>query len=219
MDKLMNKFTLSVKLKSPLITGGGYMTLDALLAAIIFDDCGDIDKAHSDIPLKNTDGLWHGSAGFLEPIAIGKQVFVANLRAMHDLEPDMIAKNSQGRVHRRIGATRRGDYGPVLNSYQIITAEVITWYGEGDIDKVKELISTISFIGKRRANGFGEIESIDLEESDLDGVLGYTNEPLRPIPESLFQGDTSSLRADAAWRPAYWHPDNRAVCYVPQSSL
>ena len=37
------------------------MTLDALLAAIIFDDCGDIDKAHSDIPLKNTDGLWHGS--------------------------------------------------------------------------------------------------------------------------------------------------------------
>ena len=215
----MNKFTLSVKLKSPLITGGGYLTLDALLAAIIFDDCGDIDKAHSDIPLKNTDGLWHGSAAFLEPISIGKQVFVANLRAMHDLDIELVARNAVGKTHKSLGLSRRRDFGAVLNSYQTITTETITWYGEGDVIKVKDLMSTISFIGKRRANGFGEIESIDLEESDLDGVLGYTNEPLRPIPESLFQGDTSSLRADAAWRPAYWHPDNRAVCYVPQSSL
>jgi CRISPR type IV-associated protein Csf3 len=215
----MNKFSLTVKLKSPLITGGGYMTLDALLAAIIFDQYGDVDRAHSEIPLKNSDGLWHGSAAVYEHIAIGKQVFVANLRAMHDLDIELVARNAVGKTHKSIGLSRRRNFGAVLNSYQTIATEAITWYGEGDIVKVKDLMSAISFIGKRRANGYGEIESVDLEESDLNGVLGYTDEPLRPIPESLFQGDKSSLRADAAWRPAYWHPDNRAICYVPQSSI
>ncbi len=215
----MNKFSLTVKLKSPLITGGGYMTLDALLAAIIFDQYGDVDRAHSEIPLKNSDGLWHGSAAVYEHIAIGKQVFVANLRAMHDLDIELVARNAVGKTHKSIGLSRRRNFGAVLNSYQTIATEAITWYGEGDVVKVKDLMSTISFIGKRRVNGYGEIESVYLEESDLNGVLGYTNEPLRPIPESLFQGDKSSLRADAAWRPAYWHPDNRAICYVPQSSI
>lgn len=215
----MNKFELTIKLKSPLVTGGGYMTLDGLLAAILFDESGDVEHAHSSIPLKNTDGLWHGSAAIYEPQSMGKQVFVANLRAMHDLEIDLVARNAVGKTHKSLGLSRRRDFGAVLNSYQTITTEIITWYGEGDIAKIKDLMSTISFIGKRRANGFGEIESIDIKESDLDGVLGYINEPLRPIPESLFQGDKSSLRADAAWRPAYWHPDNRAICYVPQSSI
>ena len=44
------------------------MTLDALLAALIFDQGGDLEKAHADIPLMNTNGLWHGSAAFFEKI-------------------------------------------------------------------------------------------------------------------------------------------------------
>lgn len=215
----MKKFALTVKLKSPMVTGGGYMTLDGLLAAILFDDNSDIDYAHSAIPLKNTDGLWHGSAAIYESQSKGKQVFVANLRAMHDLDIEMVARNKQGKTHKSMGLARRRDFGAVLNTYQLITTPEITWYGEGDIEQVETLISSISFIGKRRANGYGEIDRFSIDESELDGVLGYLNEPLRPIPDHMYHGDKSALRADAAWRPAYWHPDNRAICYVPQPNL
>jgi hypothetical protein len=32
----MERFQLTLRLASPVITGGGYMTLDALLAAVLF---------------------------------------------------------------------------------------------------------------------------------------------------------------------------------------
>jgi hypothetical protein len=211
----MDRFLLTLKMASPVVTGGGYMTLDALLAAILYDEHGDLERAHSEIPLQCTDGLWHASAAIYEKQDAGRIAFVANLRAMHDLDPDLLAKNPKGAIHRRIGLSRRQDYGAVMRSYRQISVDSISWYGEGDIKRIEELISGIHFIGKRRGSGFGEIAGFSMESADLDGLQGPFDEPLRPIPEGLFKGDTSSLRADAAWKPAYWHPENRAVCYVP----
>ena len=211
----MDRFLLTLKMASPVVTGGGYMTLDALLAAILFDEHGDLERAHSEIPLQCTDGLWHASAAIYEKQDAGRFAFVANLRAMHDLDLNLIARNPQGKPHKSIGLTRRRDFGAVMNSYRTFSTESISWYGQGDIKRIEELISGIHFIGKRRGSGFGEIAGFSIEPADLDGLLGPFAEPLRPIPEGLFKGDTRSLRADAAWKPAYWHPESRAVCYVP----
>ena len=211
----MEKFQLTIRLAAPMITGGGYMTLDALLAAVLFDEHGDVNRAHAEIPLAHTQGLWHGSAAIYEKTSSGRQAFVANLRASHDLDIDHVAKNKQGRPHAAIGLARRREFGAVMNAYRMFTAPTVSWYGEGDPDAVSALIKTLDFIGKRRANGFGEVDGFDIVPADIDGVLGFFNEPLRPIPEELYQGDRSALRADAAWRPAYWHPENRAVCFVP----
>jgi hypothetical protein len=191
------------------------MTLDALLAAVLFDEHGDIDRAHSEIPLAQTEGLWHGSAAVYEKTSTGRQAFVANLRASHDLDIEHVAKNKQGKPHAALGLARRREFGAVMNAYRIFTAESITWYGEGDAERVSSLVKTLDFIGKRRANGFGEVAGFKIVPSEVDGVLGFFSEPLRPIPVALYKGDPSALRADAAWRPAYWHPENRAVCYVP----
>ena len=83
------------------------MTLDALLAAVLFDEHGDVNRAHSEIPLAHTQGLWHGSAAIYEKTSSGRQAFVANLRASHDLDIDHVAKNKQGRPHAAIGFARR----------------------------------------------------------------------------------------------------------------
>lgn len=211
----MDKFLLTLDMASPIVTGGGYMTLDALLAAIMFDNHGDLERAHSEIPLQRTEGLWHASAAIFERQDSGKFAFVANLRAMHDLEIGLIARNAQGKPHKSLGLTRRRDFGAVMNSYRMFSTKSISWYGQGDTKRIEGLVSGIHFIGKRRANGFGEVAGYSIEPADLDGLLGSFDEPLRPIPEPLFTGDTSSLRADAAWKPAYWHPENRAVCFVP----
>ena len=81
----MEKLKITYSLLSPVITNGGYMTLDALLAGLIFDQTGDVYRAHGEIPLLNSQGVWHASAAFAEKIDTNKKGFVANLHAKHDL--------------------------------------------------------------------------------------------------------------------------------------
>ena len=212
----MEKLTITAELESPLITGGGYMTFDALLASILFDQLQDVDAAHAAVPVQSTDGLFHASAAFFEPIDLGRTSFVANLRADHSLDADLFPRKKDGSTSRKLSRLRRQGFGAVMNTYKNITTESVEWYVEGDKTAIWSLVKDVSFIGKRRASGFGEIKKWQVEEGELDGVLGLTSEPLRPIPEALYKGDTSAVRADTGWQPAYWHPANRAICYVPE---
>jgi hypothetical protein len=108
-----------------------------------------------------------------------------------------------------------------MNSYKSHAASTISWYAQGDAGEVERMLQGVAFIGKRRASGFGQVSGMRIEPDELNGVTGYFGEPLRPVPVDIFLeafgGDASSLRADAAWRPAYWNPDNRAICHVPPS--
>ena len=213
----MEKLLIQALLKTPFVTGGGYMTFDALLASILFDELQDVEKAHESIPIKKTSGLFHASAAIYEPIDRSRVAFVANLRADHSLSADLFPRKADGSSYRKIGRLRRRDFGAVMNSYDSINCASIEWFVEGDGEKIQQLVEGVSFIGKRRANGFGEVSQWVIEQGDLDGLTGIENEPLRPIPLDLFQGDPSSLKVDAAWKPAYWDPANRAVCYAPEA--
>ncbi len=214
----MDKFKVKMTMGSPIVTNGGYMTLDALLAALIFDHTGDLEKAHSAIPLECIDGLWHASGAIAEKLDTGRISFVASLRASHDLDLDHVVKNKYGNTHSAMGLTRRRDFGAVMNSYGVFLAPTITWYAQGDADATERLLRDVAFIGKRRASGYGQVTGLHLEPDHLDGVTGMFGEPLRPVPVDLFKGDQTALRADAAWRPAYWHPANRSICFVPESA-
>ena len=212
----MTRFRVTAHMKTPIILGGGYATLDGLLGALIFDDIGDVDAAHAAIPLLNTEGLFHASAAIYEPIEIGRTTFVASLRAQHDLDADLIKKNKDGTAtHRAISTKRERDYGNVFNTYRRITTPTIDWYAEGDADAAKALLTGAHFIGKRRASGYGEVERWVIEADELDGITGHFDEPLRPVPIEMFKGNQTSVKADAAWRPAYWNPAHRAICFVP----
>ena len=57
----MERFQLTAQLQTPVIIGGGYLTLDALLGCILFEKLQDVDEAHKQIPLACSDGLFHGS--------------------------------------------------------------------------------------------------------------------------------------------------------------
>ena len=184
----MEKFEVTAELTSPLVIGGGYFTLDALLGGVLFEN----------LSVKR-------------PIS-----FVANLRADHSLHPDLILKNKDGGIHRRLGKLRRSDFGQVLNSYSAFDTPDVVWYAEGDPEKTERLLSDVHFIGKRRGSGFGEVKGWQIEPSEFNGVTGPFDEPMRPVPVEQFKGDPASLKVDAAWRPAYWHPENRAVCYAPR---
>lgn len=212
----MERLTITAHMKTPFITGGGYMTFDALLAGILFDELQDVEAAHSSVPIKCTNGLFHASAAMYEPLGHSRVAFVANMRADHSLDADLFPRKKNGSTYRKLNRLTRQGFGPVMNSYDSMQVESLEWYVEGDSEEIFKLINPISFIGKRRASGFGEVNHWSIESSELDGLTGFLDEPLRPIPVERFKGDTASLKVDAAWRPAYWHPANRAICYAPE---
>ncbi len=206
----MDKIKVTAHLISPLVTGGGYMTLDGLLAALLFDELQDVEAAHAAIPIQQTDGLFHASAAIME--ASREHIsFIAALRPDHSLDPELILKNKHGQVHRKFDSSLTN----VMNSYAMLTAPTVTWYAEGDADRIQRLLAPVQFIGKRRASGFGRVSQWQVEADELDGIVGPFGEPLRPVPIALFKGDTSHPMVDAAWRPAYWNPLHRTACYAP----
>lgn len=211
----MERFTIEADLLSPVIIN--MLTLDGLLGAVLFDELQDVDKAHAAIPLRCTDGLYHASAaqavGLIES---GKHALIAGLRATHDLDLSLIKQTKDGQPHRRMGLTRRSDFGNVMNGYQTLVAESLQWHAEGDAEQVLALLQDIEFIGKKRTAGFGQVRGWRLAESELDGIADAQGQPLRPVPLTMWQGDPDAIRADAAWRPAYWVPQHRALCAVPK---
>ena len=86
-------------MSTPIVTGGGYMTLDGLLAALLFDQLQDIEAARAAIPVKNTQGLFHASGAVMEPIDKGCIVFIAALRQQHCFDPDLILKTDVTQFH------------------------------------------------------------------------------------------------------------------------
>lgn len=211
----MERFTITADLVTPAIIST--LTLDGLLGAILFDELQDVDKAHAAIPLRCSDGLYHASvAHTVGAVEFGKHGFIAGLRATHDLDIDLIKQGKNGQPHRHLGLTRRSDFGNVMNGYPTVVAEALQWHAEGDAEQVLELLQEVEFIGKKRTAGFGQVRGWQLMESNLDGITDAAGQPLRPVPLERWQGDQNALRADAAWRPAYWLPQHRAICAVPK---
>lgn len=211
----MRSLTFRAELKSPIILKG-YLTFDALLGALLFDRLQDPDKAHDAIPLRRTNGLFHASAAMMEPQEVRSVSFAASLRARHDLDADLFRKKSDGsRIYRTMSEHRRRDYGNVLSSYRTVETSSVSWHCVGDEEAILDLLGEAEFIGKKRSAGFGQVNAWDCEESDLDGLTGRLGEPLRPIPVHMFSGDRTLPVLDAAWKPAYWNPANRAPCYAP----
>ena len=61
----MENMVVRAELAAPVIVQG-WLTLDALLASLIFERGADAERAHADIPLACTNGLWSASAALFE---------------------------------------------------------------------------------------------------------------------------------------------------------
>ena len=204
----MDKLRITATLSGPLITGGGYLTLDALLASAVYGLTQSIDQAHNHLPLKQVDGLYHASAAVYEPLATGKVAIVQSMRPDDVwLDHRWLKKNKQGAVHTKFSNLSDN----ILNTYKTLTMPSMTWYCEGDADRIRSLLAHLPMIGKKRAC---LVTRWEVEDGELDGVHGYADEPLRPVPVALWDGVQSGPVVDAAWRPAYWDAAGRTACFV-----
>lgn len=205
----MDKLRITAALSGPLITGGGYLTFDALLAAAVYSLTQDIDQAHNGLPIKQIDSLYCASAAIFEPLATGRMAIVQSMRPDDVwLDHQWLKKNKQGAVHTKFSNLNDN----IMNSYKTIAATSLTWYCEGDADQIRALLEHLPMIGKKRVCS---VTRWDIEEGDLDGLHGFADEPLRPVPVEMWDGGRASPIVDAAWRPAYWDAAGRTACFVP----
>ena len=109
-------------MSTSIVTGGGCMTLDGLLAALLFDELQDVEAAHAAIPVKNTKDLFYASSAVMEPIDKGRIAFIVVLRQQHAIDSDLILKNKQGNLHRKFDSS----FTNVLKAYRTFTAPTIT---------------------------------------------------------------------------------------------
>jgi hypothetical protein len=210
-----SRFAVRAELASPIIVLG-WLTLDGLLAAQLFQQTQSIERAHAEIPLARTGDLWHASAAFFEDATPTGAAFTASLRAQNDLRPEDIGLMRGGKLPKP-GLKRRREWGNVMNSYPALNASAVWWFGEGDANAVEQLLHEIGDIGKARARGFGHVVQVDIADAMPTGVKGTDGQPLRPVPLDLWTGAADAVRSEEAWRPAYWKRENRTVCVVPET--
>ena len=92
---------------------------------------------------------------------------------------------------------------------------VVWFYFKTDnIYEVKRLVSKhIHFLGKKRAQGYGEILKFEIEQSNYEFVGAF-----RPIPLRLADVDINKFEdvkfTHCAWKPPYWMPENFDMCAI-----
>lgn len=101
----------------------------------------------------------------------------------------------------------------IVHSYKCIN-----FYVRGDLEKIKELLEkNIHFIGKKSAQGYGEIARYEFIEIESDYSIIKNNKLMRNIPikykEILNLKEEKMM--DKAIIPPYWRSDYRELCIIP----
>ena len=209
MGGSLTPFILRAHLRTPVIRRG-HVTLDALLMSCL--SCGDVSHL-----LLCQDDLYFASSGFMvDAYATQKAAFVASLRPEHSPHwLDVLRPNTKDK-DLRIGLARQREGGNIINAYTAIVANAIEWYATGHMQDVLEAVKPAAFIGKRRTSGYGEVVRWEVEVGELDGLVGYANDPLRPVPTERWTLGGEWIPVEAAWKAPYWDVHNRTRCFVPQ---
>lgn len=219
----MKNFKLRAYLGSPVILTRGFLTLDSLLAYTRLQETGDLDLAHSSIPLDRTAAIWHGSAAFFRN---GTETTAAFGRS---IKPDDQEYGRwmpfDGKYPLYIDQSRNAEkhqWRAMFDTYSALETSEATWYGRGDMDEVMRLMDTLFGVGKRVSHGYGRIEGLEIEEVEGDHSLMLTpSRPARPVPMDAWRGMGGAEEVNTglvASVPPYF-AGGGVLCAVPLSRI
>lgn len=203
-------FAVQIFFSSPVIRQENTeLTLDAVLAAAINMETGDIERAHRDIPLKRSGPLWHGSSLFLVNPTPIQAPFIANLSAVRN-----DCDGYSGKIQRA-----GGDFRAFVDKYDAYAPEYAVWFGCGDLSAVERLLRLLPGIGKKSAQGYGQIKEYLVIPIPRDRSLMLEDgTPARPVPLSIWEQIPAARggRHDAiTFRPPYWDTRGTEMCAIP----
>jgi CRISPR type IV-associated protein Csf3 len=104
------------------------------------------------------------------------------------------------------------------NHLRKIAAKEIIFFARGIRSEIERLLQYISYIGKKGAQGQGEIISFTVEPIEEDRSLIWEGKPMRVIPYSEWKGDPNVFVMIATYQAPYDNK-NRDYCVAPEPSL
>ena len=115
----------------------------------------------------------------------------------------------------------------VYKSYRIPmpahTSLAWTAYGEGDVNEVASLLSTVTHVGKKRTYGYGAVVNCEVEAIEQAMPIAFENKLLKSMPltfvaehPDIFDGaaDLEKQVRFCGWTPPYWHGACMEACWT-----
>ena len=118
---------------------------------------------------------------------------------------DLLERRKMARLNVASGRYR-GYHMPVF--YRAACA--VSWYVVGDGDRIMQLLSTLTHIGKKTSQGWGAVSRWEIKPWPEDWSLYRNGHVMRAIP-----AETGTLYG---YRPSYWLPRNKTPCLLPAIS-
>lgn len=98
--------------------------------------------------------------------------------------------------------------------------ETIQWWCVGDRQRLQDLLSHCTHLGKKRAHGYGQVHKWSVEPTGTDLHLYDGKQVRRPIPLAYLQkGATDYAVVKARVAPPYWLNAEQFLCAMPTSTV
>lgn len=179
----MTPFVARAHLRTAVMMPAGPPMLDAMLMAAVAlrDDLPPIwagERHEIEIPIARERGIYLTTEGQFD---IEERERRHLNRKFPMLEAQMLGSPKVRSINIKGGPCK---------SYRIPTwtahlrGDVMTWFGLGDVDAVRELLAFIQYVGKKRSVGLGRVDRWEVELCEVwDGFpVLRDGRPLRPLP-------------------------------------
>jgi hypothetical protein len=208
---------ITASLTSPYVSTD-YIFFDALVSSSVWQDMmqdkafnvpeNKTDTFYIPLPIKQIgtkEPFYSASTGFPKQAVEG----TARWRKQTDIE-------SRKKIRIGSGEFKRYDIPMPYTS-----AEEIIFYANGNKAEIERLLAYIPSIGKKRTQGYGNIRTWQVDQSEHDWSIVKDGVPMRPIPIS--EATLFNLECDVemffAYRPPYWHRKNMTRCFMPMCKV
>jgi len=195
--------------------------LDALLGNV----AARLGRAHDDLPLERSEGLWHASAALMETTVFG--VAEEACKRVAALRRDSIPAgllDGLPKAERSIDAM--SPHRPRLNEYPSLRGATALWFsGRGEPGAVLDLLSEVTGLGAMAGTGHGRVTGMELVETDdapLAGIALSDGGPARAVPAARwlalgFAKPDRALVAAQRWYGPYWERSSD-LCLSPMQT-
>lgn len=209
-----------------------YLMFDSLLAYCVMKDIFQKNYenvTNSDelfdvpLPLKRTGKIWHASAGIFEVIDTDQ----GSWKKRWDNQNENLVNPHRKRTGKYslkidVGSGKNKAYSMPL---QLYLTRKIEFYVNGDGPEIMRLLGNyISAVGKKRSQGYGFVQKMEIKKIDKDKSIFKDGKIMRPITtETLINEfeNKNELKMDYQRRympvkPPYWNASESIAAAAPK---
>ena len=215
----MQPFKVTFWLGTPVSLNHPWIHLDGITAHLKYESA--LDREYRHLPSKSvvsqddhapplyrkTNGVRHASVSLFVP-DLPPYTYTMFKR----FEPEGYPRRGPQKVN--IGS---GHYRNYMLRLVLKPCERVEFYGYGAMDRIADLLSTLTHLGGEGRDGFGQIIGLDVEPIDEDRSLVAGGIAMRPIPVKQLRSWSEAVHV--AWRAPYWARESIALCAPPGAEV